>query len=165
LERPVEEGGRSELARFAIVEWPVDLLPHCYFFTIEHLTREVLWKPGLLVHPNGARSLEGITIAVEDPADFAARLGRAVSATPEGGVAPVLRLAPGRVSIIAASALGHAAPSLPYVAGATLGVDDLAATAEHLKRNGIGFERTATALRVPPAEACGAFLEFTSPTA
>jgi catechol 2,3-dioxygenase-like lactoylglutathione lyase family enzyme len=157
LERPVEEGGGSELARFAIVEWPADLLAQCYFFAIQHLTREVLWKPGLLSHPNGARSLEGITVAVEDPADFAARLGRVLSVAPERGA---LQLAAGRVSVVAASALGHAAPSLPYVAGATLGTGDLAGTAEHLSRSGIGFERGATSLRVPPAEACGAFLEF-----
>ena len=44
------------------------------------------------------------------------------------------------------------------VAGATLGSADLARTAEHLRRSGIGFERSPAGLRVPPAEACGAFL-------
>ena len=120
----------------------------------------MLWKPRPLAHPNGAKSLEAITIAVADPADFATRLGRVLSVKPDAGPAPVLRLAPGRVAVVDAGALGLPAPSLPYVAGATLGSGDLGLTAAHLSRNGIAFERSATTLRVPPSEACGAFLEF-----
>ncbi|MBX6323193.1 MAG: VOC family protein, partial [Rhodospirillaceae bacterium] len=64
LERPVEEDGQSALARFSIVDWPPDLLPDCYFFIIQHLTRALLWPSPLPEHPNGAASLEGITVAV-----------------------------------------------------------------------------------------------------
>lgn len=165
LERPVEGEGRGELARFAIVDWPADLLPDCYFFIIQHLTRAVLWRHPLPEHPNGAASLEGITVAAADPADFATRLGQLLSVKPEGSaVAPVLRLAPGRVAVVDAAwvarTFGAPAPSLPYVAAVTLATGDLARTAACLSRHGIEMERGAGALRVPPAQACGSAIEF-----
>lgn len=165
LERPIEEQGKERLARFEIVDFPPELLPEGHFFAIRHETPELLWKAGLLAHPNGVTGLEGLTVAVADPADFAGRLGRCIGAAPareEEGL--VLRLSAGIVRVVDGTWLARhlpgETPALPYVAGIGLAVDDLDRTADLLKRNGVDHERTPDALIVPPAQACGAFIAF-----
>ena len=51
-------------------------------------------------------------------------------------------------------------PALPFIAGLTLGVHDLDATTDWLTTSGVSFARFERGLRVPPSEACGAFIEF-----
>ena len=47
LERPIEDGGETRLAGFEIVDFPEAALPEAHFFTIQHWTRELLWRPPL----------------------------------------------------------------------------------------------------------------------
>ena len=49
--------GKTEIARFEIIDFG-DVLPEIYSFAIRHVTPDALWKPELLRHPNGAKSLE-----------------------------------------------------------------------------------------------------------
>ena len=164
LERPIEEQGQTKLAKFEIVDFVAPALPEAHFFAIRHVTPDLLWKPALLAHPNGVVSLDALTIAVADPAEFAGRLGRFLSVTPviEDGL--LLKLAPGYVRIVDGAWLATHLPgkttALPYIAGIGLGVADLAKTADLLTKNGIAFRRDNGALLVAPADACGAFLEF-----
>lgn len=62
---------------------------------IEHRTPELVWQPGWLTHPNGARALETVTMRAEHPAPLAARLSRLaglpVTPDPEGGYALAIR--------------------------------------------------------------------------
>jgi hypothetical protein len=167
LERPIEEGGGSLLAQFDIVDSPPSLLPEAHIFAIHHATRDLLWKPELLEHPNGALRLDTLTVAVADPAEFAGRLGRFLSRAPTKGEAGLeLELAAGRVRVVGADWLARQGlgntPGLPYVAGVGLAVADLSDTAVVLTRNGVAFQRAADGLIVHPREACGAFLEFRS---
>ena len=162
LERPIEEPEGTQLARFEIVDFPRDLVPEGHFFAIRHLTRDLLWKPPLMAHPNGARSLESLTIAVADPADFRARLGGCLGVPPDadGG----FLLAAGRVDVVDAAWLaGHVpagAPALPYIAGISIGVADIVRTADLLATSGVPFDPRGRAVWIAPAEACGAFIEF-----
>ena len=163
LERPIEEpDGSSQLARFEIVDFPRDLVSEGHFFAIRHLTRDLLWKPALLAHPNGARSLESLTIAVADPADFRKRLASCLGVEPDAGGA--FALAAGRVAIVDAAWLaGHVpagAPPLPYIAGISIGVADIVRTADLLATSGVPFEPRGSSVWVAPSEACGAFIEF-----
>ena len=164
LERPIEEQGQTKLAKFEIVDFVAPALPEAHFFAIRHVTPDLLWKPALLSHPNGVVSLDALTIAVADPAEFAGRLGRFLSVTPVTEDGLLLKLAPGYVRIVdgawLAAHLPGKTPALPYIAGLGLGVADLAKTADRLTKNAIAFRREGGALLVAPADACGAFLEF-----
>ena len=162
LERPIEEPDGAQLARFEIVDFPRDLIPEGHFFAIRHLTRDLLWKPPLLAHPNGAKSLESLTIAVADPADFRTRLDRCLGVGPDeaGG----FKLAAGRVSVVdGAWVTEHVpagAPPLPYIAGISVGVADIVRTADLLATSGVPFEPRGASVWVAPSEGCGAFVEF-----
>jgi hypothetical protein len=163
LERPIEEQEYSRLARFRIVEFPEEDLPEAHFFAIQHLTADLLWKPALLSHPNGAQSLDSLTVATANPAGFARRLGRILSQKAVGdGV--VFKLASGEVHVVDGGWIGAYAPgpgpALPYVAGLTLGVADVEKTGQCLAGNRVPFTRSTEGLMVAPSDAGGAFIEF-----
>lgn len=157
MERPIEE----DLAGFEIVDFPADTLAGSHLFAIHHATPDLLWKPELMEHPNGAERLEGVVIAAQDPAEMAGRLGHLLSVAPSQ---ETLSLAAGRLRIVdAAWIAAHVPgrpPAPPFIAGLTLGVRDLDATADWLTTSGVSFVHYQTGLRVAPSEACGAFLEF-----
>jgi hypothetical protein len=44
--------------------------PDAAFFTCQHLAPDVLFQPGYLDHPNGARGVVAIAAVAENPADF-----------------------------------------------------------------------------------------------
>jgi len=164
LERPIEEGGSTHLARFEILDFPGELLPEGHFFAIHHATPALLWKKELLTHPNGAASLKALTIAVVDPANFARRLGSVLSAKPIAGDEPLFALNSTSLRIVdagwvAANFPGQT-PSPPYIAGVGLGVTDLNQTAGVLGQNGVAFRRERGALMVSPSEGCGSYIEF-----
>ncbi len=164
LERPIQEKGKTQLARFEIVDLPQDLLPEGHFFAIEHSTPELLWKKPLLAHPNGVLSLETLIVAVTDPADLAHRLSRILAVAPVEEEGFVLELKAGRVHVVdgdwIAANLPGKMPELPYIAGLGLGVGDIEKTADLLAKNGVRFQRKPRKLTVSPADACGAFIDF-----
>jgi catechol 2,3-dioxygenase-like lactoylglutathione lyase family enzyme len=157
MERPIEE----DLARFEIVDFPPNALSGSHLFAIHHATPELLWKSEVMNHPNTAERLEAAVIAVEGPTEMAGRLGRLLSVSPSQGV---LSLSAGQIRFvdrawIAAHVPGRS-PALPFIAGLTLGVRNLDATTDWLTTSGVSFARFEGGLRVPPSEACGAFIEF-----
>ena len=162
LERPIEHRGSTELARFEIIEF-ADAVPELYTFAIHHATPEALWKPELLVHPNGAKTLERITIAVSDPGNFARRLGRVVGDA-GGSEAHAIGLRRGSVRLVGEAWVGthYEGPPLPLpaVVGITLGADDLDRTADAVRTGGVGFSREQENLIVAPSHASGAMIEF-----
>jgi catechol 2,3-dioxygenase-like lactoylglutathione lyase family enzyme len=172
LQRPID----GDLAQFQIIDFSP--LPEGVFFAIHHGTPELLWKPEFLAHPNGATALHGITVAVPDPADFAARLGHLLGITPPEFL---MELARGTVRVVDSAWLEQfppdrnspsprpspgeresrkPTPALPIIAGITLRSSDLEQTAAILRDNEIDFQQPPGALFVPPEEACGGFIEF-----
>jgi catechol 2,3-dioxygenase-like lactoylglutathione lyase family enzyme len=164
LERPVETQGETAVARFEIVDIPDRIVPEGHFFAIHHTTPELLWRPALMSHPNGAVKLTSLTVAVADPSDFARRLGHALSATAIGDDGFRLTLSAGQVRIVdsswVATHVSTSTPALPYIAGVTLQVADLARTSSLLEKNGIPNRCSNGSLVVGPGQACGAFIEF-----
>ncbi len=157
LQRPID----GDLARFQIIDFPPEQVPGGVFFAIHHDTPELLWKPGFLDHPNGATGLEGITVAVADPVEFASRLARFLGVATQGAA---IDLARGKVRVVDAAWLaahGSATtPTLPFIAGITVRIRDPERTAALLRDNGIGFQQRPDAVWIPPEEACGGFIEF-----
>jgi len=164
LERPIDEGGETQVARFEIVDFPEESLSEGHFFAIRHLTPGLLWKKSLLDHPNSVISLETLTIAVANPADFARRIGGILSVAPVARDGFMLALKAGRLHIVdgrwIAANLSGKTPDLPYIAGIGLRVVDVDKIANLLAQNGVGYQRKPGAVSVSPADACGAFIEF-----
>ena len=86
-------------ARFALIQLPDQ--PEGRINLVRHLTPEALWQERLQRHANNATDLDGVTLAVVDPAATAARLSRLIGCVvipgPGGGFA--LDLAHGQVRL------------------------------------------------------------------
>ncbi len=61
LSRPVEGG----VAKFRLVQ--IDGAPQVFF--VQHLTRELVWRPEWQSHPNGARELASVSLSAQKPFD------------------------------------------------------------------------------------------------
>lgn len=130
VERPVSDeapGGPRVCAAFlTLPEAPEGRLK-----LVQHLTPELLWQERFLDHPNRAVALDATILAVERPANSAARFsrlaGRPVVPDPLGGFA--LPLAGGTVRLLPPEALPLALPdvlppAVPFIAAAVVRVDD-----------------------------------------
>jgi glyoxalase-like protein len=60
------DGIRME-ARFEIVALPAEAVPAMSIFACAQLTRDAVWLPELLNHPNTARAIRKLSIATPDP--------------------------------------------------------------------------------------------------
>ena len=138
LERPVDDadpaGARARFARLPLPDAPEGRLQ-----LSATSPRRRSGRSGFLTHPNHAVALEEVVIAVEQPAEAAARFsrlaGRPVVPDPAGGYA--LPMPHGTVRLLPPDALGTVfpnavIPTLPFVAGIVVRSDDLGATARLL---------------------------------
>ena len=166
LERPVDDadpnGPRARFARLPLPDAPEGRLQ-----LIRHLTPEAIWQERFLTHPNHAVGLEEVVIAVEQPAEAAARFsrlaGRPVVPDPVGGF--TLPLPRGSVRLLPAEALGEVLPGavvpcLPYIAGIVVRTDDLNATSQLLGERGVPHERCEGGVLVGADQAAGAAVRF-----
>jgi hypothetical protein len=113
-------------ARFAVV-MPSDL-PEGRVLLIRHLTRDLLWRPDTVDHPNRAVALTEAVYASDAPAETMTRLcrlaGRPAEPDPLGGYR--IPLARGCVRILpraAAAALFPGAAGVPPLVGLTLAAE------------------------------------------
>jgi len=66
--RPVERpGGRRTEARFEVVSLPKETMPGVSLFACAHLTREAVWLPELMAHPNTAEAIRKFAVSLPDP--------------------------------------------------------------------------------------------------
>ena len=135
---------------------------------IEHLTRDVLWQPHLLDHPNGVIALRDIFLCVDDARSVAAKYGTLFDASPVRITDDEWRITLARGSVWIASpaawarrSAGAAAPAVPCPGGIGFRVNDLAATRALLKRNGVDTrDGPDGGLWVAPGDACGTAVGF-----
>ena len=165
LERPVDDADPAgPQARFARLPLPDP--PEGRIQLIRHLTPEAIWQDRFMAHPNHATALAEVVLAVEHPAETAARFsilaGRPVVADPEGGFR--LDLARGQVRMLPPEAVarvfpGIAIPCLPFIAGIAVRTDDGAqAVARLLADRAIPYRRIADGLLIDPAATGGVAL-------
>jgi hypothetical protein len=153
-------------ARFDLVAVPG--FPEGRVNLIRHRTRDAVWQPRFLAHANNASALEEVVIAVESPAETAARFSRfagcPVLPDPAGGYA--LPLPRGRIRLLTPAVLhtvlpGTTAPCLPFIAGVALRTSDNAtAIARLAQAHAIPARPTPRGLLIDPAAASGAALHF-----
>lgn len=171
LERDAAYGPQgSELRRAAFRNMYFDQAdyPEARLLYIEHLTRDVLWQPHLLDHPNGVVALRDVFLCVPDSREAAAKYA-ALFGVAEHPVTPGewrIALAHGNVWIAtpeawARRAPGAAAPALPSPAGIGFRVESIAAARRLLEQNGVAtHEGMDGGIWVAPGEACGAAIYF-----
>lgn len=141
--------------------------PH---FVCQQHTPEYFWHAAYQDHANGAVDIGEVVLAADDPAALApfycALLApNAVHGTGGGLVAETGR---GRILVLTPAAVatrfaGIAMPVYaprPYIAGLQVRTADLARAADCLRRGGITHCAAPDKLRVAPADAFGAGLEF-----
>ncbi len=170
MQRPVETEAGPDIAAFTIARLVPGQMPEGRIQLLTHRTEHTVWQPRWLHHPNGARALAGINIAVADVDEAAARFarftGRPAQAC-EGGQA--IALDRGRLELVTADAFGRrfpelTIPSLPFMGVCTIAVESLAVTEAVLRQGGIATRRDGAALlvRFPEALGAGAWL-FSEP--
>ncbi|MBL3570768.1 hypothetical protein BV509_01555 [Rhodovulum sulfidophilum] len=172
FERPVPlPGGGTAPAAFATLPYAEAELPFGLVFMCQHKTRETVWLPELLTHPNRACGLGAIFAQSADPEAAAARLARLFAAgtvVPLGGGARV-ETGPDSAPILCLTGAALAArfpgidlSALPAegLAGLAIRSEDMAATAACLAGAGVAPVETAAGLALAPADCAGAVLEF-----
>jgi hypothetical protein len=138
------------------------------FIIIEHRTRDVLWQPHLLEHPNGALAMRDAFLCVPDPAATATKFGPLFGSDWRQHEAGCLRLALARGALWLMSegawqrwAPGAALPMPGSPVGFGVRVRDLAATRRLLVTNGVIVQDGRDGgIWVGPQQACGAVVYF-----
>ena len=69
--RPVDIGGEAGDARFRACALPAERTPGGRAFACQHLTPELVWRPGLSRHRNHATGINKVVIVADDPAAVA----------------------------------------------------------------------------------------------
>jgi catechol 2,3-dioxygenase-like lactoylglutathione lyase family enzyme len=149
LARPVALPGGARDARFRLTQIPPGAMPGGRVFVVEHLTRDLVWRPEHQRHANGAIELAAVAILCEDVAQAAKPYERLfdVKAKPiaegllvETGGAPL--------AFVTAGALAKRLPGLwisarpaPLMAALFIRVADRKAAAAALAARGLEPER------------------------
>lgn len=173
LQRLLETEGGDSTLRFRNLYLPRDVTPGLKTFACEHLTRDMVWRPEWLSHPNGANGISAVTVVMESldgvKAGYARLFGEeAVSGDERRG----------NVSVDTGNdELWFVTPKsfperhydrtfdtrlpLPRLAALTLTVNDPQVSALYLSGQQVAFEReTDGTVTVASQEACGVLLEF-----
>jgi len=174
--RPVNLGGGvSQDARFRVVRLRAGTASFGRVYFCHHLTPELIWRPEWRGHPNGARSIAGIQIAVRDPGAAAELLTsmfgtEAMRPGPDGpNRSWTLAAGPVSVDFVTPEELseryGDFAPDpagrADYMAALTLRTASLAAAAQALEAGGVAAARIEERRIVVPASAAmNVALEF-----
>ena len=171
LERDAAYGPQGrELRRAAFRNMYFDpaAYPEARLLYIEHLTRDVLWQPHLLDHPNGVVALRDIFLCVPEARAAADKYSTLFGVASQEVTAGEWRisLAHGQVWIAtleawARRAPGAVVPALPAPAGIGFSAKSIAAVRELLARNGVeARDGLDGGIWVPPEHACGAAIYF-----
>jgi catechol 2,3-dioxygenase-like lactoylglutathione lyase family enzyme len=161
-------GGGEGMASFDTLQFEPGIAPLGACFMCRHKTREMVWRPELMAHANGAVALGAIVAETPDPDAAAAGYARlfaagAVSAIPGGAAlttgadsAPILFMTP--------AALADAYPTdlsgLPRGAFAALRILTRDMDAARRAVGGAPIFDTAAGFAVAASAACGTIVEF-----
>ena len=155
MQRPVDTGGAPGTAAFTLARLEAGQMPEGRIQMLTHHTEDMVWQPRWLTHPNGAFGLAGLTIAVADVEEAAARFarftGRVAEASPSGRT---IRLDRGRLDLVAADAFTRLypecpVPSLPFAGACGITVTSLTALETVLNEAGLRSRRMNDTLVVP----------------
>lgn len=161
-------GNETRRAAFRNMYLDRDAYPEALLFYIEHLTRDVLWQPHLLDHPNGVTAIRDVFLCAPEAEATAQKLALVLECIPERTAQGEWRLAMAHGAIWVTTpaawarwAPGAPTPPLPSAVGIGFRVDSIAATRSLLASRGVEVrDGRADGIWVGPAQACGAALYF-----
>ncbi|WP_341702720.1 VOC family protein [Ferrovibrio sp.] len=172
LSRALELPEGEVMPSFTLVHLPAAATPGLSMFLVQHLTPDLLRRPDWLVHPNGAETLAGVVVVVDEPVALEGPYERLLGAGNAVRTDRMVAARVGRESILFVTQddlstlfpdLDHAERATPYVAGMRFRVHNPDAAAVWLKTAGVDHVRSLDGTVLVPAEAAhGCFLEFSS---
>lgn len=144
------------------------LFPEAKIIFIEHVTRELLWQPEWMEHPNGTLSLDEVALCVEDIDAVSAKFSRLLNCTPSFPTTGVsqFKLAEGKVYIMNPATVtkwipGVAPPSIPSVVGVGFRVRNLDTTRRLLDMNSVAYQsHSYPGIWIHPEITGGAVISF-----
>jgi Glyoxalase-like domain len=143
MQRPVDTGTAPGTAAFTLARVEGGEMPEGRIQILTHRTEAMVWQPRWLSHPNGARALTHLTIAVADLEEAAQRFARFTGrdATPSS-LGQTIELDRGRVDLVTADGFAQMLPdipipSLPFVGAYGIKVASLAALGDMLRGSGL----------------------------
>ena len=159
LKRPVATATGESTAGFTVARVEEGQMREGRIQYLTHHTEDAVWQKRWLAHPNGARALMDVVVAVSDVDEAAARYVRflAHEAVPTN-MGRSIFLERGGIQLVNAANLarvlpGLSAPALPFIAGYAIRVDSLAHVETLLRSGGVAAERSGRTLVVPfPAQ-------------
>lgn len=157
-------------ARFRNINLDVQAYPEARFIVIEHGTRDVLWQPHLLQHPNGANALAAMYFCSDDVPASLARFEPILGKPTRHGDAYRFALKHGAFWFMDAQAMRDYCPVLDdavhRVSAACIAVDSLESLHAYLSARGIEthqgptLDTGAPSLWVHPSQAGQGALQF-----
>lgn len=173
---PLTDGGQG-IASFRTLTFNAEAVPLGHFFLCQHETRDMVWRPELQQHANGAVALGGLVGISETPRETAENYARFYAAgevhPSEGGFrvttgsnsAPLLFLNRAAAGLLFPGIDIDATPANGFAA-MRIRVGDIARTRDLLLNHGVSFETTPRGgLAVQPRDASGTVIEFLTETA
>ena len=167
LRRPIPGFGDEQASRFDVVRVPPGSMPEGRIQLVTHHTPDLVWRPNLLVHANGAEALTGILVCVDDPAEAAIRFSRFIDGQAlfiDPGRSEV-ELQRGRLTLVRARVLKEmlpdiVPPSLPYMVAMGTRCQNLDRVARCLEGSEIPFVHERGRITVLPEHVCGICMIF-----
>lgn len=165
--------GSTGTAAFAVTTFEPREVPKGEMFMCQHKTRDMVWRPELMTHANGAVALAGVVVAATSPEETARAFARLFAAGSIRGADNRFSVTTGEKS--ASITCMTPAAVTEYYAGMDAGkilrgnfaalqiaVDDIAKTQAHLQSKSIGFIKGqgGKSVFVSPDDAGGTLMEF-----
>ncbi|MBN9003184.1 MAG: VOC family protein [Rhizobiales bacterium] len=165
--------GSTGTAAFAVTTFEPHEVPRGEMFMCQHKTREMVWRPELMTHANGAIALAGVVVASASPEETARGFARLFAAGHVQGTNNACAVTTGDKSVTI-TCMTPAAITEYYAgmdaekilrgdfAALQIAVDDIAKTQAHLQSKSIGFVKgqNRKSVFVFPADAGGTLMEF-----
>lgn len=172
LERDVELPSGVGRVRFTQLKPNARAYPEGRVFMLRHETRELVWQPRYLTHPNTATRLAEVIVAVDDPTAAKERYQRYLG-QPGHAHAGMLRYSLGQGTFFTLSTPGRLkgafpeidVPLLPMPAAMIIEVRDLDAAEDIIRSNGVSVRRQEHQLIVASRDAAGITLILRRPDA
>ncbi len=155
FKRPVDAEAGKDTAAFTVARVEPGEMAEGRIQMLTHHTEDAVWQKRWLAHPNGAKGLASVVIAVADVDEAAARYARftqrATVSTPAG---QSIALDRGRIDLVTREAFAAAlpeiaVPSLPFIGAYGVTVASLDAVDAALRQNGLSSRRVGDTLVAP----------------
>ncbi len=165
--------GSTGTAAFAVTTFEPREVPVGEMFMCQHKTRDMVWRPELMTHANGAIALAGVVVASAAPEATARGFARLYAAGRVDSAGDTFLVTTGEKSA-SITCMTPAAVTAYYAgmdadkilrgqfAALRIAVDDIAKTQAHLQSTSVGFVkgRGGNSVFVSPADAGGTLMEF-----